>query len=957
MQLKKRVHLFLVERYTMPATLIYQRETLADISESTTAELAASQIVSSTGGVEHCPTLSAVNHSPKTRADTRAEAKIIPCSQQFWVKTLRADAFGSSGSCLAGCIPTDDGHMEHQKLRPYPKKNYTVNGEGVSKRRQSWSVIPITYSSIPYKQPQYTAAQKHGFSQLQSVSVATVTSPVSLFGHDRYRRNKLIGVMGPLEDALPGRSFAQDYGTMTRPYDFDDLIHAKTYYTIKIKLYQLFKDSAALISAIEFGTLPFGCNEVLARIRLTPKSRVLVGADSFEARALAVDLQRRIETYSARVRTTSIKLPIVFYLPEQNTVPLFLEYSSEEQALDRAEALSIYKNDDRRSAAYENSDFEFLLLLDSDTLVEACQEPASEETLLIRILKLNFKEIFQSICEITKGSWNKILPEALLTIISSDIVAQMVHHSLLCHDVELTAYLLNNTHYSLDKRINDEETVLHLIARKKHQENSQQFYSIIIDRICWPNLQGNKAGYTALHLAAKTGNLGLIQCLEKKPRFYKGITMTDPNNNTAVDLAAANGHLDILKFLFNYVNSDILLTLQNNALRAAAANGHNNIIEFLFEKSTKIDVNSTDQYGQTALHLAVGHGHVPTVKLLLDRGDIDVNLRTKGGKSPLWVAAIISENGDITELLLRRIDIKPSLKYQLRHGGERAVYNREHGESGTILDDAFGLPARNDILKQLVTHPETELKSYAITQELHFKRAVIAGDVDTLELLLASHVATHSYSEQLYLAVENKQFDVVKWLLARFNVLNATIPMSFKKIVTCPLDMEDSWTQEECIAMTAAFFDSELQKTSKEALDIRDAGVIKAFKWMNDHGCHEQLRKYLLMRLERYHDKCLQEARQARNCSSFFNNYFVRCEEINTAFLLIVALQQRAAPAIENQPSMVRVAEDDLAKHKSTLGDGKKHIFSNELKDIYNLYRILFPLPEQQLEPQVSLSY
>gem|GEM_PF-3047970 len=957
----------------MPTTLIYQRKTtLADISESTTAELAASQIVSSTGGVEHCPTLSAVNHSPKTRADTRAEANIILCPQQFWVKIVRADKFCFSGSLLAGCISTDDGHMEHQKLRPYPKKNYTVNGEGVSTRRQSWSVIPITYSSIPYKQPQYTAAQKHGFSQLQSVSVAIVTSPVSLFGHNRYRRNKLIGVTGPLEDALPGRSFAQDCGTVVRPYDFNYLVDAQTYYNDMITQHQLFKDSAALISAIESGALPFGCNEVLARIRLTPKSRVLVGTDSFEARASAVDLQRRITAYSARIRATPMKLPIIFYLPKQNTVPLFLEYSSEEQALDRAEALNIYKSDDRRSAAYKNCDFEFLLLLDSDTLVKASQESVSEETLLLHILKLNFKEIFQSICEITKGSWNTILPKALLTTISSDMVAQMVHHSLLCHDAELTAYLLAQTRCSLDTRINGEETILHLVARQEHRENLQQFYPTIINRTGTPNLESNKAGYTALHLAAKTGNLALIHCLKEKPKFFDGITMTDPNNNTAVNLAAANGHLDIFKFLFAYVNyfigrvnpfycsnSGMLLTLQNNAvLRAAAANGRNNIIESLFEQTTKIDVNSTDQYGQTALHLAVGHGHVHTVKLLLDRGDVDVNLRTKGGKSPLWIAAIISANSDITELLLSRADIKPSLKCQLQHGIEHTVYNRQYyEESGTILDDAFGLPAPKGILEQLVKHSGTKLKSYAITQELNFKRAIIAGDVDTLELLLVSHAATHSYSELLSLAVVNKQFGVVKWFLTRFNMLNATLPMSFKKVITYPLDMEGSWTLEECIAMIAAFFDPALQKTSKETLDIRDADVIKAFKWMNDHGCHEQLRKYLLMRLERYHDKCLQEARQARNCSSFFNNYFARCEEMNTAFLLIVALQQRASSAIVNKPSMVRVAEDDLEKHKSTLGDGEKYIFSNELKDIYNLYRILFPLPEQQLEPQVSLSY
>ena len=46
------------------------------------------------------------------------------------------------------------------------------------------------------------------------------------------------------------------------------------------------------------------------------------------------------------------------------------------------------------------------------------------------------------------------------------------------------------------------------------------------------------------------------------------------------------------------------------------------------------NVNSKDQYGNTALHEAVRHNYVPIIKLLLKYG-ANINVKNKFGETPL----------------------------------------------------------------------------------------------------------------------------------------------------------------------------------------------------------------------------------------------------------------------------------------------------------------------------------
>jgi ankyrin repeat domain-containing protein 50 len=73
-------------------------------------------------------------------------------------------------------------------------------------------------------------------------------------------------------------------------------------------------------------------------------------------------------------------------------------------------------------------------------------------------------------------------------------------------------------------------------------------------------------------------------------------------------------------------------------LNWATENGNEAVVKLLLETS-KVDVDSKDQYGQTPLSLAARNGNEAAVKLLLETGKVDVDSKNQYGKTPLlWEA-------------------------------------------------------------------------------------------------------------------------------------------------------------------------------------------------------------------------------------------------------------------------------------------------------------------------------
>jgi ankyrin repeat protein len=75
-------------------------------------------------------------------------------------------------------------------------------------------------------------------------------------------------------------------------------------------------------------------------------------------------------------------------------------------------------------------------------------------------------------------------------------------------------------------------------------------------------------------------------------------------------------------------------------------------LENLGQLLIQFEVDDQDIYGDTALDVAIRHGHVGSVKLLLQAG-ADANRVPPGGKSPIYTATQAPNSGRIVELLLK----------------------------------------------------------------------------------------------------------------------------------------------------------------------------------------------------------------------------------------------------------------------------------------------------------------
>ncbi len=119
---------------------------------------------------------------------------------------------------------------------------------------------------------------------------------------------------------------------------------------------------------------------------------------------------------------------------------------------------------------------------------------------------------------------------------------------------------------------------------------------------------------------------------------------------------AASGNLNTMKLAFAQLESmginckDLRDPLQENqtALHLACANGHVEMAEFLIGKG--FSVNARDQDGNTPLHIAAGGTHAGLVQLLVAKGG-NVHERNDKGRTPVFMAAnpevfaILMQNG------------------------------------------------------------------------------------------------------------------------------------------------------------------------------------------------------------------------------------------------------------------------------------------------------------------------
>lgn len=160
--------------------------------------------------------------------------------------------------------------------------------------------------------------------------------------------------------------------------------------------------------------------------------------------------------------------------------------------------------------------------------------------------------------------------------------------------------------------------------------------------------QTSSEGRTALTEAAMNQNVKLVKLLLQVP----GINV---NKGGPLAQAAAKGNMELVRILSSVPGCHINQSNYNKGetpLCLAAEKGHAEVVKFLLSIDG-IDINQGDVYsGSSPLYNAAFCGHTEVVRILLSRDEIDVNAACRAnGFTPLYSAAF-EGHVQIVKLLL-----------------------------------------------------------------------------------------------------------------------------------------------------------------------------------------------------------------------------------------------------------------------------------------------------------------
>ena len=149
-------------------------------------------------------------------------------------------------------------------------------------------------------------------------------------------------------------------------------------------------------------------------------------------------------------------------------------------------------------------------------------------------------------------------------------------------------------------------------------------------------------GLPVLHLAAREGNLEVVQALVQAGA---DIDKRNAFKETPIMLACITGSTRIVEYL---ISKEAQINQPGwTPLLYAATNGHNEIVKILIENHAYIDSSSPN--GSTPLMIAVRGGHISTAQLLLEEG-ADPTVKNENGESAQsW--AVMSKNTELAQLI------------------------------------------------------------------------------------------------------------------------------------------------------------------------------------------------------------------------------------------------------------------------------------------------------------------
>lgn len=239
---------------------------------------------------------------------------------------------------------------------------------------------------------------------------------------------------------------------------------------------------------------------------------------------------------------------------------------------------------------------------------------------------------------------------------------------------------------------------------------------------------------------------------------------------TPLQLAAASGSEVITEQLIDAVNrlaGTAVNTLGQpggrSALQAAAENNHLEIVKMLLTRGADVNVPAPAR-GYTALQIACLRGHYELVKYLLDHGaGVNAPAAAEGGLTALQAAAL----GRHHQIVLDLLQVNARINASASIGGFTAIQAAAAG--GDLAVFSTLIKAGANIAPRLKRHGRTVLQAACANGHLSMVEHVLAiPGIDANELPAEGHGLT-----PLQAAVSSGQFEIVRVLINRGAYVNA----------------------------------------------------------------------------------------------------------------------------------------------------------------------------------------